>query len=202
MQNTTMQNDGLGYCYRPSLTYCHANARGTGCAIRFQLIAAGPLTDGCIMMDLANQATVASVAAGERTFATFDWERRLCVKLDFSDLCQMMQVFRGECESIADGKGLYHTTPEFSTRIVLKHRIEVPLGYSIEVYRTRGGVDQHAHILLSPSEAYGLARVIDESLAAVCFGVVSEVERGVASRRAKAAAMKADMAELPIHASA
>lgn len=200
MQETANRKDNADSLYRPSLVYYHPNAKGTGCAIRFQLIPATARAEGCIMMNLANQSRVASAAGGERTFASFDWNRRLCVKLGFADLCRMMQVFRGECESIGDGKGLYHHIAGCTTRIVLRHRIEPAPGYSIEVYRTRDGEDSHAHILLSPSEAYGLAQVIDHSLAAVCFGVVSEVERNLSVRRAAATSSPAQ--EQKINASA
>lgn len=129
--------------------------------------------DGYMMLSLASQKTVAERGGDSPRFATFDWERRVCVKLDFSDICRMLQVFRGEVESIDDGKGLYHMSASYSTRIVLRHVLE-PAGYSLEVYRnTRGKPDEDvsARITLSMAEATGLALAFENSIGLICFGV-------------------------------
>ena len=161
-----------GYEFRPKLAFYHANAKGTGGAITLELIPARAKSDGAIMLSAANQMTVGNRQGPNPTYPRFDWKNKLVVKLDFADLSRMLQVFRGECESLEDGRGLYHQTPDFTTRIVLQHLIDPVAGYSLELYRKlRSGEETRTHILLSPYEGLGLAESIAGSMAFVSFGV-------------------------------
>ena len=162
---------------RPRFALFHPNAKCTGGAMKMDLHPAHGVKDGCMMMTLAPQKTVGERGGPSPRFATFDWERKVCVKLDFSDICRMLQVFRGETESIEDGKGLYHVSPKYSTRIVLRHMVDQG-SYSIEVYRsTRGRPDEDcsARITLSSAEAMGLALAFENSIGVICFGIPSVV---------------------------
>lgn len=105
--------------YAPTLTFFHANGKGTGGAVSFERIPATQDREGCLMAVLANQKTVGNRTAPTPVYPRFDWENRLIVKLNFSDLCQMIQVFRGECETVNGEKGLVHQSGEMSTRILL-----------------------------------------------------------------------------------
>jgi len=157
---------------RPQLTYYHANAKGSGSAVKFDLVPASATADGCMYLTIANQLTVGNRNAETPTFSTFDWEKSIVVKLGFGDLCKLLQVFRGECESLDDGKGLYHRSVKsaFSTNIRLRHLVEPVCGYHLEVYRT-GSVETSAKFCLAPAEALGLCEVITSSLLMVAFGV-------------------------------
>lgn len=160
--------------YRPDFAIYHPNGKGTGCALRMNLHPAHARRDGCIMLELANQKTIGDRRAAIPRFPTFDWENRLGVKLGFSDLCKMLQVFRGEREDLEDGKGLYHRSARFSTRIVLRHLLEPVQGYSLEIYRTsngNSGADSCARILLNTWEALGIALAFEDSIGLICFGV-------------------------------
>ena len=159
--------------YRPTLAFYHPSPKGTGCAAQWELHPAHDRTDGSIMLKIANQMTVGNRLGPNPTFPHFDWENRICVKLDFNDLCQMLQVFRGECESIGEGRGLYHRTAKAATKIVLRHLVDPTPGYSLEVYRTptNGGEEAQAHLFLNPAEALGLCESIAGSLYLVSFGI-------------------------------
>ena len=159
--------------YRPKLTFFHPTSKGTGCALSLELHPAHDRTDGCIMMRVANQMTIGNRMGPNPTFPRFDWENVICVKLDFNDLTKMLQVFRGECESIEEGKGLYHATARATTRIVLRHLVEPTQGYSLELYRTmaNGGGEARAHMLLSPAEALGICESVAGALYLVSFGI-------------------------------
>ena len=82
-------------------------------------------------------------------------------------------IFRGECEAIDEGRGLYHRSPRASTRIVLRHLIEPTPGYSFELYRTQsvGDGENRARILFNPAEALGLCESIAGALYLVSFGI-------------------------------
>jgi len=159
--------------YRPKLAFYHANPRGTGGAVSMDLHPAHDNKDGCIMMRIANQMTVGDRRGPNPTFPRFDWENAIVVKLGFDDLCQMLQVFRGECESVGDGKGLMHATAKAMTTIRLRHMIEPVTGYSLEVYRSSrsGGEESRAHILFSNAEALGICESIAGSMSVISFGI-------------------------------
>ena len=159
--------------YRPKLAFFHATPKGTGCAATMELHPAHDDTDGCIMMTVANQMTIGNRMGPNPTFPHFDWENRICVKLDFNDLCAMLQVLRGECESINGDHGLYHRNAKAATKIQLRHLVDPVSGYSLELYRTPagGGGEAHAHLLLNSAEALGLCESIAGAMYLVAFGI-------------------------------
>jgi len=158
--------------YRPSLRFFHPNGKGTGGAVKMDLHPAHDRVDGSIMVKVSSQMTVGDLRGPNPTFPRFDWENAISVKLDFSDLCKILQVFRGECESLEDGHGLVHRTARALTRIVLRHVIEPVQGYSFEVYRTpTQGEESRARIFFTPWEALGLAEAIAGSMSVISFGI-------------------------------
>ena len=174
--------------FRPKLAFYHANAKGTGCAATLELHPAHDDTDGSIMMSVANQMTIGNRMGPNPTFPRFDWENRICVKLDFNDLCAMLQVFRGECESINGEHGLIHRSPSGLTHIHLRHLVEPVCGYSLEIFRTPagGGEGMQARIMLSPAEALGICESIAGSMYLVSFGIPMLVPHDTAAYRSQA----------------
>ena len=171
--------------FRPKLAFFHANPKGTGCATTMELHPAHDDSDGCIMLSVANQMTVGNRMGPNPTFPRFDWENKICVKLDFNDLCAMLQVLRGECETINGDHGLYHRTSKASTKIQLRHLVDPVSGYSLELYKTPsgGGEETRAHILLSSSEALGLCESIAGAMYLVSFGIPMVVAHNTATYR-------------------
>lgn len=167
---------------RPKLAFYHANAKGTGCALKLERRPASAEAEGCFMATIANQMTVGDRRAPNPVYPRFDWEGAIAFKLGFSDVCKMLQVLRGECESLEDGHGVYHRSARAATKIILRHSVETS-SYSFEVYRAPvgGGDDSRAHIQLSQAEALGLERVFADSLALICFGVPDPDDRPVAA---------------------
>ena len=173
--------------FRPKFALYKANGKGTGCAIKFELHPAHDTTDGSIFVTMANQLTVGDRSGPNPTYARFDWENAVFIKLDFNDLTKMLQVFRGECESIEDGKGLYHRSPRATTRILLRHNVEPSQCYTMEAFRTMNvngaQQDTRTHFLFSPHEALGLAAAIEDSLGVICFGVPMVIEHDTTAYR-------------------
>lgn len=183
--NTTQQQGAESRRFRPEFALFKANGKGTGCALKLALHPAHDMTDGSIWATFANQLTIGDRRGPNPTYARFDWDNRICVKLDFADLTRMLQVFRGECESIGDGKGLCHRSPKGMTIIGLRHFVEPVSGYSFEVHRTaaNGGEESHAHIFIAPHEAIGLCAAIEGSLPVICFGIPEVIERDTSAYR-------------------
>lgn len=182
------QNDAGTAQYRPRLALYHANPRGTGCAITINLHPAHDFKGGCIMLNAAAQCAVGGKNGGKTEFNRFDWQNAVTVKLDFDDLCQFLQVFRGESESICEGRGLFHTSSAATAKIGLRHIVEPLSGYVLDIYRTpRGGTETHVRFMFTPSEAAGLCCAIESSMLYVCFGlpVVLPQERAAAGTARK-----------------
>ncbi|MBR4653667.1 MAG: hypothetical protein IKO72_09930 [Kiritimatiellae bacterium] len=166
--------------YRPRLSYYHPNGRGTGGAVQFELHPAHGSTDGSIFATFARQKTVGTHEGGVRTFPRFDWSNRICVKLDMSDLMQILQVFRGIQESIADGKGLFHRSASACTVVRLEHRIEPQPGYVFEACRKPlEGEPSRAGVVFTAAEALGLSLAIEQSMDVIAFGLPMLIPRGV-----------------------
>ena len=163
--------------YRPSLVFYKANAKCTGCAMKMELHPAHDQTSGCIMMSLASQKTVGDYRGPNPIYPTFDWENAICAKLDFIDLSKMLQVFRGECENIEEGRGLVHRSPKGLTYIKLAHQVDPIPGYTLEVNLCDGVVIvEQRSVMLAPYEALGLVAAIESSLGVICFGVPGYVQ--------------------------
>ena len=159
--------------FRPVQAFYHPNGMGSGAAIKMELHPAHDDVDGSIMLRIANQCAVGSREGASPTYARFDWQNAICVKLDFNDLCKVLQVFRGECESIDGDHGLYHQTARAVTKIQLRHLVEPVSSYSLEVYRNsrEGGSGSHGHFILTSAEATGVSEAIAGSMSVICFGI-------------------------------
>ena len=156
----------------PELTMYHPNGKGTGSAIKLELHPAHDDTAGSIMATIATQLTTENCLGAVPVYPRFDWKGAIMVKLDFTDISKMLQVFRGECESLEDGRGLFHQSTRGTTKIMLSHIVEPINGYMLEVYRkTIGSEDSNARIFLLPYEALGLATAIESSMGVICFGI-------------------------------
>ena len=163
---------------RPSLAFYHANGKGTGSAMKMELYPArvGNPDSGAIYATIAPQASVGDRSSTPPIYPRFDWDNALKVKLDFTDLTMILQVLRGETESIDDGKGLFHRYDDKCQVIKFRHMIEPVCGYSMEV--TEALVDVNAQnrerevrIFLSTAEALGMSLAIEHSFASLAFGV-------------------------------
>jgi len=187
--------------YRPRLSYYHASPKGTGSAINFELHpahwASGAYVEGSLFVTFANQKTIGVRNGAETVFPSFDWKNKITMRLTMSDISQMLMVFRGMQESIADGKGLFHRSSRYNTMIKFEHRIEPCPGYILEVYRKSldGSEQQHAFIAFSPAEAVGLSLAIEQSMGVIAFGIPEVRPRAAALAAADASLRMAAGAE-------
>ena len=164
--------------YPPRLVFYHPNGKGTGCAVQFDLRPAAGDREGCLFAAFANQKSVAdggrNPAAGARQAATFNWAEKITVKLNFSDVCQLLMVLAGKAPSACDGKGLFHDTGETVTIIHMARQTEPVAGIAFEVSKKRKnaeGAPQRARILFTESESLGLSRLFSAILLPLAFGI-------------------------------
>ena len=156
----------------PCLRLYHPNGKGTGCAMVMKLRPADATQDGFVVVSFANQMTVGNPTGDNPTFPTFDWENCVDVVLDFDALCSILQVLRGETESIDGIRGIFHKYKECCQKIQLRHLIDPVHGYSFEVVETpaNGGDEKRVHMLMLPAESLGLCEAITSSLYLIAFG--------------------------------
>ena len=157
----------------PRLMFYHPNGNGTGCAMVMKLRQADTTGGGYIVASFANQMTVVNPTGVNPTFPKFDWDNRVDVVLDFDDLCAILQVLRGETESVREGRGIFHKYNECRQTIKFSHIVEPVCGYSFDVFETlaNGSDEKRAHMLLSPAESLGICESIEGSMYLVAFGV-------------------------------
>ena len=163
--------------HRPALAFYHANAKGTGCAVKMTLHpatvdASGFTTDGYIELTAANQMTVGNPTGPNPTFSRFDFDNAIVAHLTFDDVSRMLHVFRGECESVNDDNGIIHRNTKRLLRIRLRHIIDPVCGYSLELYAKTSGVDEerHTNFLMSTAEALGICEAFTASMGVLAFG--------------------------------
>lgn len=182
-KQTNTSRAATGATYRPTLAFFHANAKGTGSALRLEIVPAQSRSDGAIMASFANQSTIGERNAPTPVYPRFDWENKITIKLNFSDLCEILQVLRGEKESAAEGKGFFHQSASGSSRIGFKHVLDPVSGYLFDVSRTSSdGSGVSSRFFFSPAEATGLECVVSGSMALIAFGVAAS-NLGVSDKR-------------------
>ena len=153
-------------------TICHANARGTGSAIRFELHPARGKTAGYLFVEMARQKSVASMQGEVPMFATFDWANKICCKMGLGDLAQMLMVFRGMQESIQDGKGVFHRSAKANAVIRFAHQIEPNPGYMFSVScKPFDGELRDAFFVFRPEEAVWFSTALESVMGVLAFGV-------------------------------
>ena len=156
----------------PCLRFWHPNGKGTGCAMVMKLRPADATQDGFIVVSFASQMTVGNPNGDNPTFPKFDWENSVDVVLDFNDLCAILQVLRGETESVREGRGIFHKDEECCQTIKFSHVVEPVCGYMFDVFEfhTKGGEEKRVRMLLSPAESLGICESIAGSMHLIAFG--------------------------------
>ena len=158
---------------RPRLEFYHPNAKGTGCAMAMALHPADSTKNGFISVLIANQMSVGNPTGDNPTYPTFDWKNGVDVVLDFNDLCAILQVLRGETESVCDGRGIFRKYNGCCQKIQMRHLVEPVCGYSFEVLEmtANGGDEKRVNMLMSPAESLGICEAITGSMYLIAFGV-------------------------------
>ncbi len=165
--------------YNTHLSFYHANGKNTGSAIQFSFEPATPDRDGAVFFSIARQKTVAA-NEGERRYASFDWQNRATVKLNFFEVAELLMVFGGQTPSLvhAGKEGVFHNSPSATTSVTLK-RSEDPArpGFLLGVGRTPKAdpnARQYYSFAFWPAEAFGLRAALMAQMGLLAFGIPRE----------------------------
>lgn len=180
-------SDAVDYRGREVCFY-HPNAKGTGSALRIEPRINRHCGDryNCFFMELAAQREVARRHGGERSFARFDWERKITVKLGFADVCELLTVLEGRLPHVGgDRKGLYHQTASGNT--LISFSLDTARGtffLSVSRKSADGQEVQRIGIGLTEVEATGLRCLFQTGLFFITFPAALKHSRRISEPRA------------------
>jgi hypothetical protein len=155
------------------LALYHPNSAGNGAALQLEPRVNRKGTDryNCFFLELAPQKTAARGEGGTRTAATFDWGRKLTVKLGFSDICEILAVLEGRADKAGGQRnGLYHETGRGNTLITFQRNPDKGgcfVGLSQKIRES--GQTARIHMALTECEAIGLRCLFQVGLFFVTF---------------------------------
>jgi hypothetical protein len=161
-----------GKSYPQKLSMYHPNSTGNGAALQLEPRLNRRDSDryNCFFLEMAQQRTAAT-RNGETTVpASFDWANKLTVKLEFSDICEMLAVLEGRVERLGGQKnGLFHKNGNSSTIISLQKAEKT--GYFIGLSRKSTGDESatRVNMALTEAEAIGLRAVFQAGLFFITF---------------------------------
>ena len=156
----------------PTLKFFHANGKGTGGAMSIGMVPATDTADGFYLVKIAKQKMIPPRGNTPDAFDIFDFDSGIAFPLSFVNACEVMRVFRGEVESLCDGRGIFVKWNGYTIQLTVRHVIEPVLCYIVEVFRNseEDKDGDRARIMLFNAEALGLLTVLEHSMATIVFG--------------------------------
>lgn len=133
-----------------NLKIYHPNAKGTGSCLKVE-----QMVDGDVMLAVYPQKRSCAMPC-------FNWDDGVSFIADWRTLSEILMVFRGECESLGDGKGVvYDASNGVKNRLRLRHVIEPMSAYMLDVDMAFSGKVEGRHFLIHNAEALGLSMIIE-----------------------------------------
>jgi hypothetical protein len=155
------------------LMFYHPNGAGTGAALQLEprVNRRGSDRYNCFFLEMAAQKTAMGREGEKKVHATFDWENKLTVKLEFLDICEMLSVLEGRQERAGGARnGLYHETERASTMITLSRSAEKSgLFLGLSRKDKESGILARVHMALSEAEVVGLRSIFQVGLFFITF---------------------------------
>ncbi len=160
--------------FNERLAFYHANGKGTGAAVQLEPRLNQHPGDryNCFFLEMARQKTIANRSDGqtETTNATFDWDQKITVKLDFADISELLTVLDGVSDHVGGQReALYHQSGETNTMIRFDRHPSG--GIALSLSRKNVGDSQPNRIgtVLSLPEAVGLRHILQIGLFFITF---------------------------------
>lgn len=165
------------------LSIYHPNGRGTGGALKIAIVPASEKSEGKVWMMAARQSL--GVHHGHTPsgagYPLFNWDDAICASLGPVDAARLLMVFRGECESVNDGAGIFMRFPGErcdAVKVTLRHVIEPVDGYMFEFFHSfleSGEKDavtktETTRVFLMGAEALAISLALEQSMRLLAFG--------------------------------
>lgn len=170
--NSTGEPATNGRMHRQKLILYHPNSAGNGAAMQLEPRLNRSDSDryNCFFMEMASQRSVAAKTNDKTEPASFDWAKKLTVKLDFADVCEMLAVLEGRVDKLGGQRnGLFHKSGNASTIITLQKADRG--GYFLGLSRKAAGDGTAARVnmTLTDAEAIGLRALFQTGLFFITF---------------------------------
>ena len=149
----------------------HPNAKGTGCAVSFDLIHGTEYSEGNLRISFYSQKTIGTITNGTRILPTF--EEEFCgVRLYSVESVELIDVLDNVSEKLSGDNGMFFKTDRYSMVLKAERRIEPVPGVLLSVSRSdgTGGENRRWHIFLSNSEAKAVSLAVKSAMAFMAFG--------------------------------
>lgn len=161
-----------GRLYREKLTLYHPNGAGNGAAMQLEPRLNRNDSDryNCFFLEMAPQRSVATRASDKIEPASFDWAKKLTVKLDFADICEILSVLEGRVEKLGGQRnGLFHKSGN-TTTIISFQKAERG-GYFLGLSRKAAGEESAVRVgmTLTDAEVVGLRAIFQTGLFFITF---------------------------------
>jgi hypothetical protein len=173
MTTDTKEQAGATKAREQKLVLYHPNSTGTGSALQLEprVNRRGADRYNCFFMEMAAQKTAMGREGDKKVHATFDWEHKLTVKLEFLDICELLAVLEGRQEKAGGQRnGLYHETERASTVITLARNAEKSgLFLGLSRKEKESGALVRLHMTLSEAETVGLRSIFQVGLFFITF---------------------------------
>ena len=150
-----------------SFTIQHSNRKGTGTALKMELLPATDKETGSLILTFARQKKSDGDVIPARPF--FDWNDARSIWLETLEVAKVLEVFAGETESIDDGKGLLDSAHKQA--LILRHVVEPVQGYELALKKIDGeGNVELRVIMLTQTEGRMLYDILQGSMSILAFG--------------------------------
>jgi hypothetical protein len=158
--------------HREKLTLYHPNSAGTGAAMQLEprLNRNDSERYNCFFMEMAAQRSVATRASDRIEPASFDWAKKLTVKLDFADICEILSVLEGRVDKLGGQRnGLFHKSGNATTIISLQKAERG--GYFLGLSKKAAGEESAARVgmTLTDAEVVGMRTIFQTGLFFITF---------------------------------
>lgn len=141
-----------------SVSFYHPNGKGSGSALRIEPKLNRNDTEryNCFFLELAPQKSMTSRGRDGVVPATFDWQRKITVKLDFTDVTEILAVLEGRTRKAGgERNGLYHASGGGNTLISFQQNAEQST-YSLYLSTKKAGETTPHKIGITLSEVEGI----------------------------------------------
>ena len=165
------------------LSIYHPNAKGTGGALKMAIVPASNNDEGKVWIMAARQSIGVhrGYTLSDIGYPLFNWDDAICASLSPVDVARLLMVFRGECESVDDGAGIFMRFPGENcdaVKVTLRHVVEPVAGYQFEFvhsFRESGEKDaetktETVHVFLGAAEALAISLALEQSMRLLAFG--------------------------------
>jgi hypothetical protein len=161
-----------GRLYREKLSLYHPNSAGNGAALQLEPRLNRTDADryNCFFLEMAPQRSVASRTNNRQEPASFDWARKLTVKLDFADICEILAVFEGRVDKLGGQRnGLFHKSGNATTIISLQKAERGGYFLGLSKKTTTDESAARVNITLTDAEVVGLRTILQTGLFFITF---------------------------------